>query len=183
MKKISIFVVLILILGFTVSANAYDLYSVQIGNVHKYFVKFKDGRKESISSNRFKAMAIMIDYFHKHKSHVATGRSNCINGYCTYTMGSFVVVGKPISGDSFIITQSLFSTQLQKQLVFMLKRNGFSNASQINLTTAFVSYITPPGEEVFSTIEGLTVMVSAGNLKDFNEMVNLFIKHFININK
>lgn len=49
-------------------------------------------------------------------------------------MGSFLVAGNLVSGGSFIITQSLFSTQLQHQLVFMLKQNGYSNGLTINLT-------------------------------------------------
>ena len=139
--------------------------------------------KALLGNNRYKAIAIMNNYCSRHGGCTYKGYENDQNGYYTYYEESFVVAGIPVSGSSFMITQSLFSTQLQNQLVFMLKQNGYSNASTMNLTTAFVSYITPPGKRVLVRIQGLTDMVSSGNLKDFNELVNLFVKHFIKINK
>ena len=173
MKKISIFVALILILGFASQSFAKG-----------FFYTVKNGKESIISANRAEATSIMQGYCSRHQyCSTINGIRKCMNGYCTYTMGSFVVTGDPVSGNNFIITQSLFSTQLQNQLVFTLKQNGFSNASTMNLTTAFVSYITDPDRSVLPTIQGLTDMVSSGNLKDFNELVNLFVKHFIKINK
>ena len=139
--------------------------------------------KAKLGNNRYKAIAIINNYCSRHNGCEVKGYKHDQNGYYTYYYGSFVVSGDPTSGNNFMITQSLFSTQLQNQLVFILKQNGYSNASTMNLTTSFVSYITPPGKEVLSRIQGLTDMVSSGNLKDFNELVSLFVKHFIKINK
>ncbi len=139
--------------------------------------------KALLASNRYKAITIINNYCSRHNGCEIEYNDNDVNGYHTYSGSSFTLAGNPISGGNFMITQSLFSTQLQNQLVFMLKRNGYSNASTINLTTAFVSYITPSGKKVFSTIQGLTDMVSSGNLKDFNTLVNLFVRHFIKINR
>ncbi len=139
--------------------------------------------RENVSKNKFKALKIVNNYCLNHNDFEYHCDHHIKNNYATYACGSFIVAGNPISGDSFMVTQSLFSTQLQNQLVFMLKQNGYSNISTMNLTPSFISYITPPGKKVFPTIKGLTDMVSSGNLKDFNELVNLFVKHFIRINK
>ena len=104
------------------------------GKIAKIFL-ITGGKKELISLNRNKAINIINNYCSRHQDCATSGSKRCVNGYCTYSMGSFVVAGNPVSGGSFIITQSLFSTQLQHQLVFMLKQNGYSNGSTINLTT------------------------------------------------
>ena len=139
--------------------------------------------KAFLASNRGKAITIVENYCSRHNGCEMEYNDHDVNGYHTYSGSSFTLAGNPISGGNFMITQSLFSTQLQNQLVFMLKQNGFLNASTVNLTSAFVSYITLPGARVFSTIQGLTDMVSSGNLKDFNTLLNLFVKHFIKINR
>ncbi|RZV40272.1 MAG: hypothetical protein EVJ48_01900 [Candidatus Acidulodesulfobacterium acidiphilum] len=158
--------------------------------------------KELLGNNRYKAINIMNNYCLRHNNcsvgYNDTTYTNNGMGYTIYTSGSFMLTVPFNAPDDFIITKTLFSTQLQNQLVFMLKQNGFSNASTMNLTTAFVSYITEPYKPKFSniienekpfdryvlnTIQGLTNMVATGNLKDFNELVNLFVKHFIKINK
>ena len=141
------------------------------------------------NGNCYKVRKIMQVFCSKHHNDCNVSYyKHCINGYCTYDSSSFVIVGNTKDGN-FIITRSLFSTQLQHQLVFMLKQNGYSNASTVNLTTAFVLYITPlqgkrpVGSSILITTQILNNMISSGNLKDFNELVNLFVKHFIKINK
>ncbi len=143
----------------------------------------KAREKALLGNNRYKAITIINNYCSRHNGCEMEYNDHDVNGYNTYSGSSFTLAGNPISGGNFMITQSLFSTQLQNQLVFMLKQNGFLNASTVNLTSAFVSYITLPGARVFSTIQGLTDMVSSGNLKDFNTLLNLFVKHFIKINR
>ena len=167
---------------------------------------------QHIGNNRYKAIQIMNNYCSRHNNcSVGCNETTYTNngmGYTIYTSGDFVLTVPFNAPDDFIITKTLFSTQLQHQLVFMLKRNGFSNASTMNLTTAFVSYITQQpnkkgffylankfnsivfksntklfNKNILNTIQGLTDMVSSGDLKDFNELVNLFVKHFIKINK
>ena len=168
-------------------------------NFHNYYVEYlptillakarekallaKAREKALLGNNRYKAITIINNYCSRHNDCEIEYNDHDVNGYHTYSGSSFTLAGNPISGGNFMITQSLFSTQLQNQLVFMLKQDGFSNASTVNLTSAFVSYITLPGARVFSTIQGLTDMVSSGNLKDFNTLVNLFVKHFIKINR
>ena len=189
MKKISILIALILILGFASQSFASYHYN-----------------------NRYKAIQIMNNYCSRHNNcSVGCNETTYTNngvGYTIYTSGDFVLTVPFNAPDDFIITKTLFSTQLQNQLVFMLKQNGFSNASTMNLTTAFVLYITQQpnkkgffylankfnsivfksntklfNKNILSTIQGLTNMVATGDLKDFNELVNLFVKHFIKINK
>ncbi len=152
--------------------------------------------KALLGNNRYKAIQIMNNYCSRHNNCLASYNeiNYTNNGRSIYTSSDFVLTVPLNAPDDFIITKTLFSTQLQNQLVFMLKQNGFSNASTINLTTAFVSYITQHSivfksntklfnKNILSTIQGLTNMVVTGDLKDFNELVNLFIKHFIKINK
>jgi hypothetical protein len=116
-----------------------------------------------------------------------------INTYTSYYCGSFTVRGSIGSGN-YIVSQSLFSTYLQHQIVFLLNKKNFSDSS-LNLTTAFINYITPsnlvfnaafkpePVKSKLSMMAGLNDMISKGRIKYFNELVNLFIKHFIKINR
>ena len=162
--------------------------------------------KALLGNNRYKAINIMNNYCLRHNNcsvgYNDTTYTNNGMGYDIYTSADFVLTVPFNAPDDFIITKSLFSTQLQHQLVFMLKQNGFSNASTMNLTTAFVSYITQPpnkksffyrasryskikffNKHILNTTQGLTNMVATGDLKDFNELVNLFTRHLIKINK
>ncbi len=161
--------------------------------------------RAKLASNRYKAINIMNNYCSRHNGCKVRYSSEYVNGsYAIYKSGSFVLTDSMNNVNDFVITKSLFSTQLQHKLVFMSKQNGFSNASTMNLTTAFVSYITQPitkqnkdqyyliralgrkkvfNRSILNTIQGLTNMVATGNLKDFNELVNLFVRHLIKINK
>ena len=191
MKKISILITLILILGF---ANQSFAFVTACGHFYKTSKAYKKSKYYFKVDVRDKAFNILGNYCQKHNNCSVSYYKKCVNGYCTYSGSSFLIVGNPVirvkgkaglchpKWGNFIITQSLFSTQLQHQLVFTLKQNGYSNASQINLTTAFVSYITP-NKTIFTTVQALNGMASSGDLKDFNELVNLYIKYFIRMNK
>jgi hypothetical protein len=113
-----------------------------------------------------------------------------INGYKTNSCGSFVVSGSLKNGD-YIVSQSLFSTQLKNELLLLLRNSGFANDTNLNLTTAFINYITPVStsrkysisDMRLFTIAGVSNMISNGYVKPFNELVNLFVKHFEKINR
>ena len=168
----------------------------------------KEARKKALlASNRYKAINIMNNYCSRHNGCEVSSQETVVKnyaggGYSIYTSGDFTLTVSLHHANDFIITKSLFSTQLQHQLVFMLKQNGFPNAATMNLTTSFVAYITQPqvkkndlyyaykmmgikpfNKNILNTIQGLTDMVSTGDLKDFNELVNLFVRHLIKINK
>ncbi|MHB1702783.1 MAG: SEL1-like repeat protein [bacterium] len=112
-----------------------------------------------------------------------------VNDYVTQQCGSFTVNGDT-STNNYIISQSLFSTQLQHSLAFSLRNSGFGNYANVDLTTAFVNYINGHleandniGDGRLLTIAALSDMVGSGHLKPFNELVNLFVRHFERINK
>ena len=111
-----------------------------------------------------------------------------VNGYMTDSCGSFVINGSLKNGD-YIVSQSLFSTQLKNELLLLLRNSGFANDTNLNLTTAFINYVTPVSNKYsikdmrLFTITGVSNMISNGYVRPFNELVNLFIKHFEKINR
>ena len=146
-------------------------------------------------SGRATAQTILYNYCENTRNCVYSCNYHSINGYTTDQCGSFTVNGS-ISSGNYIISQSLFSTQLQSRLLFLLKRAGFANDVNFNLSTAFVNYITPlhfaksagTNSNIVTTsrlavMAGLSSMVSNGDLKPFNQLIHLFVIHFEKINK
>ena len=134
------------------------------------------------------AESIMMRYFLKPTNNLrSTYHYSCdertINGYTTLECGSFTIHGNPSKTSNYLITESLFSTQLQNKLMFLLRRSGFANDGNFNLSTAFVNYISSSRNSRLKTIAALSRMVTTGYVKPFNELIYLFAKHLAKINK